>query len=152
MVGAPPTGCRKRQASHRERGECDPQTVFLAAQAILNRDIHVGERRYAIVNPSHALESKTSDRAARPLCLNNESPIPFLCLGITELFRAIHDPRNDDEHGRQELAIPLGRIRNKEFFSCDPVTGGPSVLYYPNSVRLYFGDIASHIPFSQCKP
>src|SRR5262249_44113819 len=108
------TSCWKRQTSNCERGKRDPQAVLFAAQAIFNRDIYVVERRYAVVNPSHALESQTGHSASRPLRFNNEGPKPFLCVRIAEFLRAIHDPSDDDEHGRQKLAVPLSRVRNEK--------------------------------------
>ena len=132
------TGCGERQAPDCKRGECDPQAVFFIAQAIFNRDTHIVERRYPVVDSPHPLEIQTSDGATWPLGFNDEGPISFLRLGILEFLRTIDDSRNDDQHGTEELAVLFGRIRNEKLFSRNAVGHGFSVFDDADRIGFYF--------------
>ena len=137
LFEAPGTGCGKRQAADGECGEGNPQAVFFVAQAVFNRNVDVVERRYAVVYPSHTLETQTSDGATWPVGFNDEGPISLLCPGVLEFLWSINNSCNDDQHRRQKLAVVFRRIRNEELFSREAIRDGLSVFSYADSVRFY---------------
>ena len=152
LLEPPQTGCGKRQAADGERSQRDPQAVIFSPQAVFNRYIDVVKCRYAVVNPSHALETQTSDRAPWPMGFNDEGPIALLRLGVVELLWPINDSCDDDQHGRQKLAVLLGRICNEEFFPREAIRDGLPILCDADSACFYFGDVAAYVSFRECKP